>query len=187
MAAPSHSTPTWKSAGPPPSPPGQDITPKIIGNNSSRLQVDGDLTIAGSPTYTGLADGSTIAVAGNVIATNPGFGGTGTILLNGGGTQTITGNTAGATAYGLPGVAIAKPSGVVDLVGNISIAGSWDNSADRGTVDAGSSTVAFVGGNPKQVVVDATGMSFHNVTVARTSTALSRRAGRTRRFRLRAT
>ena len=86
----------------------------------------------------------TIAVQGNIIDnnTNVAGGGTGTILINGTGTQTIT--STGIIDQGrFPSVTISKTSGTLVLPLLITVRGNWTYTA--GTIDAttNNSTVVF--------------------------------------------
>ncbi len=86
----------------------------------------------------------TIAVQGNIIDNNTNItgGGTGTILINGAGAQTIT--TSGVIDQGrFPAVTISKPSGTLTLPTLMTVRGNWTYTA--GTIDAttNSSTVVF--------------------------------------------
>jgi hypothetical protein len=73
-------------------------------------------------------------------------GGTGLITINGSSNQTLTGSgTAGSGR--LCNVNIAKTGGVLTLASTISVNGSWSyNASSGGTLDAGTSTVAFYDG-----------------------------------------
>ncbi len=67
-------------------------------------------------------------------------GGSGTLLIDGAGAQTLTG--ASTTASGsLPALVINKPSGTLTLAGTIRTTSSWTYTA--GTLDPGISTVVF--------------------------------------------
>lgn len=105
------------------------------------------LTITGLISY-GTSAGAvlintgTINCTGDINLANPtaGGGGTATIIINGTGTQTITGNaTQGISA--LPNVTINKASGTLNLADKITVAGNW--TYITGTISAGSSKVVF--------------------------------------------
>ena len=86
----------------------------------------------------------TIAAQGNIIDNNTNLtgGGSGTILINGAGAQTIT--TTGVIDQGrFPAVTINKPSGTLVLPTLMTVVGNWTYTA--GTIDAttNNSTVVF--------------------------------------------
>ena len=88
----------------------------------------------------------TIAVQGNIVDNNTNLigGGTGTILIDGTGAQTIT--TSGVIDQGrFPAVTINKPSGTLMLPTLMTVVGNWTYTA--GTIDAttNNSTVVFEG------------------------------------------
>ncbi len=102
------------------------------------------LTVAGQLTLTaGNLNTGTVAARGD-ISQVLGYGaGTGTLLINGAGAQTLTG--ASTTASGnLPALVINKPSGTLSLAGTIRTGSNWTYTA--GTLDPGTSTVVFAGG-----------------------------------------
>ena len=84
----------------------------------------------------------TLAAQADVSQASTFTGGTGTLLVNGAGAQTLTG--ASTTAAGnLPLLVINKPSGTLTLAGTIRTSNNWTYSA--GTLDPGTSTVVFAG------------------------------------------
>ncbi len=94
-------------------------------------------------------------VSGNVTTVDTSIGGSGTIVLDGTGTQTISAN--GGVGE-LRHLAIDKPSGDVTLVDQIQISGSY---ADNGnTVDATGATVEI----QENATIDASGTAFGDVT-----------------------
>lgn len=115
----------------------------------------GDINIAASATvsvigtiyYTGTSvlriNSGTLAAKGNILISNthPNGGGTGIMLIDGANNQ----NLSCAAAFGqgrLPSVIINKTTGVLSLVGIISVIGpSWTYLS--GTLNAGTSTVNF--------------------------------------------
>ncbi len=124
---------------------GGDLT--VVGT----LDVNRDLRIQGSTTST--LTGGNVTVARNLTTVNTGFSGTGTIVLDGAGSQTFSGNGQ------VGNVTIQKSAGTLTLANTIEVVGNWLYVS--GTVNAGSSTVVFQGGDK---TVDANGMSFYNVT-----------------------
>ena len=102
------------------------------------LSAGGLLTLTAGNLNTG-----TVAALGDVSQVLGYGGGTGTLLISGGGTQTLTG--ASTTASGnLPLLVINKPSGTLTLAGTIRTSNNWTYTA--GTLDPGTSTVVFAGG-----------------------------------------
>ncbi|MES2315849.1 MAG: hypothetical protein V4486_03935, partial [Patescibacteria group bacterium] len=108
------------------------------------------LTVSGTMSNTGTANGAlqggNISAQGDMSFTCSGQNGTNnttTITINGTGDQTLT----GASVLGncaLPNTTINKSSGTLNLVSNISVTGTtWTYTA--GTINAGSSTVDFLG------------------------------------------
>jgi hypothetical protein len=112
--------------------------------NGGPIDVDGNLTLNGA------INGGTITVAGNVTS-GASVAGTGTILLDGIGAQTLSGGE-------LPSVTINKSSGTLTIQ-DIQVSGNWTYSA--GTVAVGTSTVVFTTGGQ---TVNAGSMSFYHVT-----------------------
>jgi len=114
-------------------------------------------TIGGSGNIT--LNGGTVSAFGNVDINNTGaMAGTAQLKITGTATQTFTG-TATAGQGILTNVNINKSGGSLNLASIISIAGTWTNAA--GTINPGSSTVAFSGTS------SITGTnSFNNLTVS---------------------
>ena len=102
------------------------------------LNVTGTLTLTAGSIVTG-----TVAAQGPITQASTFGGGSGTLLVNGAGAQTLTG--ASTTASGnLPALVITKPSGTLTLAGTIRTTNNWTYTA--GTVSGGTSTVVFAGG-----------------------------------------
>jgi hypothetical protein len=115
-----------------------------------------NLSITGSA-YSSL-DSGTIAVAGNLTASDPSFHGAGTIDLVG--TGTVTGSNGGQ----LPSVVI-NTTGNITFSGTIGVLGDWTYTA--GTVNAAGSTIAF--DNTNMFVtqhINAGSMQFDSVVLA---------------------
>jgi hypothetical protein len=121
-----------------------------VSNGGSALTVAGNMPVNGSLTLNGAINGGPIAVAGNVTS-GASVAGTGTILLDGIGAQTLSGGD-------LPNVTINKSSGTLTIQ-DIQVSGNWTYSA--GTVAVGTSTVVFTTGGQ---TVNAGSMSFYHVT-----------------------
>ncbi|HTB25348.1 MAG TPA: T9SS type A sorting domain-containing protein [Puia sp.] len=86
----------------------------------------------------------TIAVQGNIIDNNTNLtgGGSGTILINGGGAQTIT--TTGVIDQGrFPSVTINKVTGTLTLPTLMTVRGNWTYTAGTIDVTTNNSTVVF--------------------------------------------
>jgi len=108
----------------------------------STINAKGYLEIVGSANV--IINTGTINVRGNVIITNAGAGGggTATVVLDGTGSQAITGSgTAGQGR--LPNLTVNKGAGTLTLASIISVDGNWIHAA--GAVSSSGSTVAFYG------------------------------------------
>ncbi len=92
-----------------------------------------------------VTNGGTIAAQGNITDNNTagGGGGSTTILINGTGSQTLTGSGSNSEHF-LPSVNIYKTSGTLYLASKIPVAGNWTYTA--GTIDPGTSEVVFAWG-----------------------------------------
>ena len=102
------------------------------------------LTAGGSLTLTaGNLNTGTVAARGDIAAAVGYGGGTGTLLVNGPGAQTLTG-AATTVAGNIPLLNLNKPSGTLTLAGTIRTSNGWTYTA--GTLDPGSSLVVFAGG-----------------------------------------
>lgn len=112
-------------------------TPAI--DASTTFTVNNDLKLTGSALLK-LQNG-TIEVKGNITTDygNNTSAGTTLIVINGTGSQTLTGSSISNGA--LPKVTINKSSGTLYLSGQISVDNDWTYTA--GTISAGTSTVAF--------------------------------------------
>ena len=126
------------------------------------MDVNGDLTI----TTVGSINTGTIGVAGNVITTDTLVLGTGTVLFDGTGAQTLQVDGVGGSG-GVPSVQINKTAGTLTIQDTINVSRDWTFTA--GTVDAGTSTVAFSSTASPSVTVDSGAMAFNNVTIAKGS------------------
>lgn len=141
-------------------------------SNGTVLTVTGTLTTAdvSNVTINAVVAGTTVMQAqGNIQINNTGAGGGGTggILINGTGAQSLT-STAASGHGRMPYITIQKASGTLTFSGIISESRTWTYTS--GTVDAttNATTVVFGGNN---LSIASAGMSFYNVTVtANTST-----------------
>ena len=115
----------------------------FIGNGSKTIAAGTTLTVPDLVTLdNGSIDVGILAAPGNVTQLATFDGGTGTLLLNGSGAQTVTGS-ATTVAGDLPNVQIVA-SGTVNLVGTLRLStGSWTYSS--GTLNPGTSLVVFDG------------------------------------------
>lgn len=125
--------------------------------STTAINISGTLTIGGNKTST--FNTGTLRVQGNLTitaATLSGGGGTGTIILNGTGNQTLTGSGTAATGR-LPKVEINKSSGTLSLASTISVGNNWTHNS--GTINPGTSTVYIANGST------FTGnLTFYNLT-----------------------
>ena len=109
-------------------------------NGSGHFSVSSSLTVTGLLTLTdGFLDTGTVNAQGNIAEANTFDGGTAQLVVNGSGTQTLTGSTT--TAGSLPSINLNKPAGTLTLVGTIRTSGNWTYTA--GSLDPGSSLVVF--------------------------------------------
>jgi hypothetical protein len=125
--------------------------------------VTGTMTVAGNLSVSNVnnINTGTIAVGGNVTVTSTTGWGSGNILFNGTGAQILQVDGAGGSGA-LPGVSINKGSGTLTLKDTVSINGTGGWTYTAGTVDAGTSTIAFGQGNKS---INSGAMSFNNLTV----------------------
>ena len=113
--------------------------------SGSTITATNTLDIENGSNYITINTG-TIAVQGNIIDNNTSTsgGGTGTILINGTGAQSIT--STGVVDQGkLPGVTINKVSGTLTLPSLITVAGNWTYTSGALDVSTNSNTVVFTG------------------------------------------
>ena len=151
------------------------------GNNNSTFTVNTGtlLTVTGTLSTTGIknvfinspvAGATAIQAQGDIIINNTSLtgGGTALLLINGAGSQALTGNAPASQGL-LPYIRIQKASGTLTMSGIISVARDWTWLS--GTVAAGNSSLVFGGNN---LSVTSGGMSFYNVAVTtNTCTLLS--------------
>lgn len=109
---------------------------------SNTLTLNGTLTYGNSNSGSVRVNTGTINVHGNVELKTPvaGGGGTGTIVINGTGDQTITGNAIEGYSA-LPNLTINKSTGTLTLDSTITVAGNWTYTA--GHVVSTTATVCF--------------------------------------------
>jgi hypothetical protein len=140
-----------------------------IDKSTTDLTVSGTMDVNGNLTITSVnaINTGTIAVAKNVTSTDTEVAGTATFLFDGTGAQTL--GASGGTGE-LPNVTINKASGTLTIQDTIEISGDWTHTA--GTVDAGTSMVAFTNVNQGQTV-SAGAMSFNNLTIGKGTTTLT--------------
>ncbi len=106
------------------------------------LTADSTLTISGSAQVK-LDTGTVYAKDDiNITNTSSSTGGSATIVINGDGAQALTGSGT-ARQGSLPNVIIDKTSGTLTMNSIISVSGNWTYT--QGTVDPGTSSIAFYG------------------------------------------
>jgi hypothetical protein len=110
--------------------------------STTAITVSHTLTYDGSYSFT--LNSGTLDVTGDITILNnhSGPGGTSTLVIDGSGSQTITG-TVTDNLGPLPSVVINKSTGTLYLVNSIAIGGDWTYTS--GTISPGSSTLYFVG------------------------------------------
>jgi CSLREA domain-containing protein len=150
----------------------------IITLGGSSLTVTGTMDVNGNLTIASVngIDTGTIAVAGNATTTDAAVSGTGRILFDGGGAQTLQVDGAGGTG-GVPAVQINKGGGTLTIKDVISVGGfgaieEWEHLA--GTVDAGTSTILFDFGTK---TITPGSMTFNNVIINTGGSSLTVTAG----------
>jgi Secretion system C-terminal sorting domain len=120
---------------------------------------------------TPVSGATAIQAQGNITINNTsvGSGGAATILINGTGSQTFTGNAA-AGQGAMPFLSIQKLTGTLTLIGTISESQSW--TYNSGTVDAttNASKIVFGGNN---LTITSAGMSFYDVLFTSNTSTLA--------------
>ncbi|HEX4922906.1 MAG TPA: Ig-like domain-containing protein, partial [Bdellovibrionales bacterium] len=137
---------------------------------SGTMSVSAGLTLFN--TFGASIDGGTIEIAGGLGASCTGAagGGTGTLKFVGASNRTLTG---ASTCY-LPNFELATTGGTATLSGTLNVQGSWTESA-TGTIASGTSTVSL--GGSGNATVSRTNMSFNNLSVNKTGTAITTISG----------
>ncbi len=108
-------------------------------NSGDTLTVDGSLSLGAADTRYVTVNTGTIAAKGDITTYGSLIGGTATLLINGSGTQTLTGNNGSLCNVNI------SSSGTLNLVGTIESQRNWTYTT--GTIDPGTSTVTFQGQN----------------------------------------
>ena len=139
-----------------------DLTLNLFRNYQNATFTGGTANVNGTLTLTKGMIVGTLNAKGNITLDSTfgsygtGTGGSGSIVINGDSTQTLTGN-ATTSAGAIPDIDIQND---LDITGTVRTLDNWTYTS--GTVDAGSSTVVF--GNA-DTTIDSNGMSFNNVTL----------------------
>jgi hypothetical protein len=111
-------------------------------SGTKTISAGNTMTVLGTLTLTaGAINTGTVAAAGDIAVASTFTGGTGTLLVNGGGAQTWT--DAFAASADLPAVVINKGGGTLTMTGTFRTTHSWTWTA--GTLNAAGSTVVFAG------------------------------------------
>ncbi len=136
------------------------------------LTVSGTLITSGNSAVTintPISASTAIQAQGDILITNTSTsgGGTGTILINGTGAQTLDGTSPSGQGR-MAHIRIQKASGILTLNGIISESRDWTYIS--GTVDPASSTVVFGRNN---LAISSSGMNFNNVSVISNTISLS--------------
>lgn len=137
---------------------------------ATTLTAIGDLTLAGPGTLN--INTGTIAVTGNILDNNTSTagGGSGTILINGSGAQSIT--STGITDQGkLPGITINKSLGTLTLPLLITVVGNWTYIAGLLDITTNNSMVVFantltISGNHTLNHISFEGSNNYTFTIA---------------------
>jgi hypothetical protein len=138
-------------------------------NSGDTLTVNGTLTWSCSGLGTINVNTGSIEAKGDIsFSPNNLNSGTATLIVNGTGMQTLTGN---ANSASIPPLTINKSLGTLNLVGTIITKNNWTYTA--GTITAGSSTVVFSGAFSTSQTISGShtlnNVTFYN-TVAGTGT-----------------
>jgi parallel beta-helix repeat protein len=108
------------------------------------MQVTNELKLSGTyQLFLNTNTSSTLEVKGNLVSTNTNSTGGGTILLliNGTGSQSLTGNATEEDAGKFPSITINKASGTLSLSGIITLGGSTTWTYTAGTVSEGTAKI----------------------------------------------
>jgi len=124
-------------------------TTTIVGT----LDIDGDLEI----TRLSRLDGGDLNLSGNLTTTDTNFTGSGTIVLDGEGDQTVGANGGTGEVHHFE---VDKPGGTVTLADTIQLSGNL--TVTSGDVNASNATVEIQGYNQH---ISAPGMTFSNLTL----------------------
>ena len=135
--------------------------------NAGTLNVLGTLTLADTSSPIGTVNNGTINAYGNITVSSQGKLGTAILKANGSGNQTLT----GSGGY-FPRLEIASTGGTVSLVGTLNIYN--DYALTSGTINAGTSTLTFVGGSS---TVTPGSANYNNVTFGGYNVATNLNAG----------
>jgi Secretion system C-terminal sorting domain len=144
----------------------------FVVNTGTIITVTGTLTTTGNKNIfldAPVMGTTAIQANGDIIINNTSVtgGGTALILINGPGSQAITGNAAASQGL-LPFIKIQKPSGTLTLNGTISVSKDW--TWVSGAVLPTTSSLIFGGSN---LTITSAGMSFYNVTIAGNTSTLA--------------
>lgn len=133
---------------------GSQLTTTVSGT----MTVDGTLGLDDIYSASGCVNTGTIAVKGNVSATNTGKQGTATVKLTGTTNQTVTG---AATAF-IPNFEVASTGGTVTYSGTLAFLGS-NFTHTSGTVDATASSLIFTSSSALTHTVAPGAVVYNNV------------------------
>lgn len=138
--------------------------------NSDTLIVTGTLTLTeGNIDQSTIPSGGTVAARGGIIQDSTFDGGTGLLVIDGTGTQTLSGG--GSTSAGsLPDLSINKSTGSLSLSGTIRTTN--DLTYVAGSVSPGSSNFVFAGNLTLDPQGSSTQMNFNDVEVNGGTTTL---------------
>ncbi len=129
-------------------------------NISGTATTTNDLIISAANDDTNNINTGTVNVGRNVSITNANFGGgTATVNMNGSGSQSVS-----SSGGWLPNFSVNKSAGTLSLIGTVVIGGNYTHTA--GTVDAGTSTLKFVGGT---TTFTPGAVNYYNLEVAKPS------------------
>jgi hypothetical protein len=134
---------------------------------STNFTVLNDLTLNGPAGCGGFCtmNNATIDAKGNVYVVTDGYRGTAIVRVSGAANQSIDGTSASSVGS-IPNLQIISTGGTVSLVSTVNVNGSYTYTS--GTLDAGTSTLAFIGNG--QTIVPGT-PTYNHVTFSATGWA----------------
>jgi len=138
--------------------PGTATFNNITFNDTKTFSIAADLTVNGTLALTdGAVNDNTINAKGNITLASTFDGGTTSLVVDGTGSQTLTGGGSAAAGDFLP-LTISKDSGTLVLANTMRTGRNWTYT--KGTVNVGTSTVVFADAD-----LNITGdFTFNNLT-----------------------
>ncbi len=123
------------------------------------MNIQGTTTLTTGASYSCTINNGTLLASGNVVVTQSGCAGSGTLKIVGSTNQSIT--DAGGTY--LPSLQIASTGGTVSFSGTLNVMGNYTYTS--GTVDVGTSTLMVSPGYSKTITVTPGNITYNNFTI----------------------